>query len=92
MHLLTQELFALTNAWTRSRVDRLTLAVFHMTPRRAALGLLYAKRLSVTAERQAIFVSTQELLLTLGFVKVQVSSPSPELPRSGPYMWVRFIT
>ena len=83
MHLIAQERFAPTNAWTRSRVVHLTLPVFHMTTSRAALGLLYAKRLLVTADRQAVFVSTTEFLLTFWFVKVR-GSPSPALPRSGP--------
>ena len=63
-------MFAPTNAWTRSRVDRLTLPVFHMTAMSTALGLLYAKLLLVTADRQAMFVSTQELMVTLRFVRV----------------------
>jgi hypothetical protein len=83
LHLITQELFAPTNAWTRSRVIRLTLTVFHRAASRAALGLLHAKRLIVTAEWQARFVSTQEFLVTFWFVKVYCS-PSPELSRSGP--------
>jgi hypothetical protein len=70
MHLITQELIAPVVAWTRSRVVRLTHPVFHMTSMSTASGLLYAKLLIVTAEAQALFVSTQELVLTLRFVRV----------------------
>jgi hypothetical protein len=57
MLFLTQEVFAPANARTRSGVTRLTMSVLHGTMR-AALGLRFAKRLLVMAERQALFVST----------------------------------
>jgi hypothetical protein len=68
MPLITQELIAPVVAWTRSPVIRLTHYVFHMTPMNTASGLFHAKLLIVTADWQAVFVSTQELVVTLRFV------------------------